>query len=1012
MAAWDKVFEASASGDAVLLDEVLRQMDISERTSALEGKKTHLTKRGWTIYKCTPLIVATVNGNLDCVKVLLKYKGDIESRCDGCGSYHSYTPLLIAAFNGYFDVLSCLVESRANVNKCTDDIKCTPLMIASRNGHVNSVALLLRHGADIDLKDKNGRTALHYAAEKDLDSCEVLSCLVENGADVNKGTDDINCTPLMIASRNGNVKNVALLIRHGAVIELQDKFGRTALYCAAENDRESCEVLSCLLENGADVNKGANDNCTPLMIASRNGNVNNVACLIRHGADIDLQDKFGRTALYCAAENDRDSCEVLSCLLENGADVNKGRDNNCTPLIKASITGCVNNVACLIRHGADIDLQGKFGRTALHYAVENYHGSCEVLSCLLENGADVNKGTDEFNFTPLMIASRDSNVNVVALLIRHGADMDLQDKYGRTALHCAAEKDLDSCEVLSCLVENGADVNKGTGDINCTPLMIASRKGLVNNVACLISHGADIDLQDKYHGNTALHYAVENYHGSCEVLSCLVENGADVNKGTDDINCTPLMIASRKGQVNVVALLIMHGANIDRQDKCGNTALHHAVIGDSPDVVHNLLFLGASQLYNNDWLTPLLLASNERKVLMVEDLINRPECTKKQRIDALELLGASVAVSAYPEGAFQHMKRGMEERFQDPSNPLPKQLMELDEAYQNRKESETCEELSLIEGDTHAVRMEGFVMRERILGPDNRALIRPMHFLARKLELSASKSEYDSCIGLYRHLIEIAQRCNEDAATMISNFQSLIHVLYRRQYDFPPSQKVILEVLEQTIFVFEKLRGKLKEKFKVVFLHKDQRFEYPVLDSLLLLLQYLTKDELCEEDKNSSGSTLLQKLCSMNLNDSDGNTLLHLAAGKIPGGGFYSESFSRDFPCIKVVKLLLNVGRSNVNAINNKGDTPLHRAATLDLQDHLITDMMQTLLDGGAHHDFTNNDGKTAMDLAINVEAYNFLSEKKRLSELTCISARVVKKFGLPYLGVVPKTLEKFISMH
>ena len=61
---------------------------------------------------------------------------------------------------------------------------------------------------------------------------------------------------------------------------------------------------------------------------------------------------------------------------------------------------------------------------------------------------------------------------------------------------------------------------------------------------CLIRHGADIDLQDEYHGKTALHYAVENYHGSCEVLSCLLENGADVNKGANN-NCTPLMIASK-----------------------------------------------------------------------------------------------------------------------------------------------------------------------------------------------------------------------------------------------------------------------------------------------------------------------------------------------------------------------------------------------------------------------------------------------------------------------------------
>ena len=76
-----------------------------------------------------------------------------------------------------------------------------------------------------------------------------------------------------------------------------------------------------------------------------------------------------------------------------------------------------------------------------------------------------------------------------------------------------------------------------------------------------------------------------------------------------------------------------------------------------------------------------------------------------------------------------------------------------------------------------------------------------------------------------------------------------------------------------------------------------------------------------------------------------------------------------------------------------------------------MIDILEVLFDGGAHHDFVNNDGKTAMDMAEIDEARRILSEKRKL-ELKCISARAVKKFGLPYLGMVPKTLEKYISMH
>jgi len=72
---------------------------------------------------------------------------------------------------------------------------------------------------------------------------------------------------------------------------------------------------------------------------------------------------------------------------------------------------------------------------------------------------------------------------------------------------------------------------------------------------------------------------------------------------------------------------------------------------------------------------------------------------------------------------------------------------------------------------------------------------------------------------------------------------------------------------------------------------------------------------------------------------------------------------------------------------------------------------MEVLLDGGAHHDFVNSSGKTAMDIAQTNEARRILSKREML-ELKCITARAVKKFGLNYVGVVPKTLKKFISMH
>ena len=101
---------------------------------------------------------------------------------------------------------------------------------------------------------------------------------------------------------------------------------------------------------------------------------------------------------------------------------------------------------------------------------------------------------------------------------------------------------------------------------------------------------------------------------------------------------------------------------------------------------------------------------------MVEYFSNRPECTKEQRIEGLELLGATIANkrNVYDiEKAFLYIKRGMEERFEKKSCPLLKKQMKPLEIYQNRKESQTLEELVLLQGDDHAIHMEGLIIRER-----------------------------------------------------------------------------------------------------------------------------------------------------------------------------------------------------------------------------------------------------------------------------------------------------------
>ena len=288
---------------------------------------------------------------------------------------------------------------------------------------------------------------------------------------------------------------------------------------------------------------------------------------------------------------------------------------------------------------------------------------------------------------PLIIAAHNGHLNSVKILLSYKADIEARGT-----------------------LRIGDEVSEG-----CTPLWGAAAADHLDVVKLLLEQNADVDSKTST-GSTPLRAAANEGH--LDIVRCLVESGADVNARND---CNEESIPLVNEAFSVMDTYLF------QQCKVGRTALHDAVESGHLKIVSELLALGASQLPNGLGLTPLLLACDECLVEMVEHIIGRPECTKEQRIDALELLGATIA-NDYEcrdtEKAFSYMKRGMEMRYEDPAHPLLKKKMEPVEAYQNRKESQTLEELALLEGDDHAIGMEGLIIRERILGPDNLATLR------------------------------------------------------------------------------------------------------------------------------------------------------------------------------------------------------------------------------------------------------------------------------------------------
>lgn len=194
------------------------------------------------------------------------------------------------------------------------------------------------------------------------------------------------------------------------------------------------------------------------------GGYNEVKQAIKNGADVNLQDAKGHTPLYTAIWN------------------------NELPILEL-----------LLQHGADVNAQDKYGNTALDTAI--FRLEPKAVALLLQYGADANeKHPDGLHSTPLHRAANNNvMIEIVKLLLQHGADVTIKDARGETPLHNAASK------IAKLLLQHGADVNDQDIEGN-TALHQAVQRGYTEEAKVLLQHGANTKIQNKA-GKTAFDLA-------------------------------------------------------------------------------------------------------------------------------------------------------------------------------------------------------------------------------------------------------------------------------------------------------------------------------------------------------------------------------------------------------------------------------------------------------------------------------------------------------------------------
>ena len=543
--------------------------------------------------------------------------------------------------------------------------------------------------------------------------------------------------------------------------------------------------------------------------------------------------------------------------------------------------------------------------------------------------------------TPLIIAAHNGHLNSVKILLSYKADIEARGT-----------------------LKIGDEVSEG-----CTPLWGASAADHLAVVELLLEQNADVDSKTST-GSTPLRVAA--HEGHLDIVRCMVHRGADVNaRNYCNEESTPLVVACYRGlfKTNEIDAIDTY---LIQQCKVGRTALHDAVQRGHLKIVSELLALGASQLPNGLGLTPLLYACNERSIEMVEHIINRPECTKEQRIDALELLGATFANNDKCRGtekAFGYMKRGMEMR-------LLKKKMEPVEAYQNRKESRTLEKLALLEGDDHAIGMERLIIRERILGPDNPVTLPNIEDRAAVL---LESGKYDLSIGLLLRGSE--KTMNINVVKITTEFLASLTFIFGGmvQNSILLSPNYIEDAFEKLVAASEKRTEKLKSK---------NSQEEQTLYCALCLLMIHTK----VKGQNANMTDFLQRFLRLNPRTNDGNTLLHLAAWHETPIFLNADQEAEDtlqsvckLPCVETMKLILHAG-CDVNAFNAEGNTPLHLAVTFKPADSeevlTLSEMLLLLLEIGADPKLANKNSQTPLHSCETDEARRILSEKRGLSAM------------------------------